>query len=380
MSFASSTIASRLLSLVTVLLVGLCQSCGTESESAVFDSEAIYSRITRCDIESVARSAPAFTALTLANPLTFLWEMLPLGDSVLILNQLYQSDSNLLVHRIGAPQGSDYHLVGQGEGPNSVSTITNLRSSADSLYFFDPNMRTMHRMALGAGQAVQTVATVGALCQQAITWEGSVYCLPVDIGEVADSRFARYSLEGTLDSAFGGFPPRHQPMTGKVRYGPAGNNQAYQADARLSSDGEYLVLTYLSKDRLEIYGPGGRLLHATDGPDGFDPDFAATEGDASGAGLSPLTDVTRIGYISVAVNAAGVYALYSGGLTNPSAPAPGYRSFATTDLLVFDWNGALRKSYTLPYAAHELAVTEGGTVYIASDDEDVQIYRSMYPL
>ena len=368
-----------------LLFLAAWTSCQADRESTGPHSATQHSSISDADIAAVAQSAPAFAPLTFREPLTFLWEMLPLGDSVLILNQLYQSDSNLLVHRVGGPATDDFHLVGLGEGPNSVSTITNLRSVAQSLEFFDPNTRKLHRLPFTGGDGysrsdLETVATAEHLCAQAVLWDGGVFCLPVDVGEVADSRFARYSPAGSLDSTFGAFPPRHAPMSGKVRYTAAGNNQAYQADARVAPNGKRLVLAYKNKDRIEIFGPGGRLLHATDGPDRFDPDFATNETSGGGSLLAPLPDVTRTAFVAVAVNATGIYALYAGGLSDPSEPAAGYRSYATTDLLVYDWDGGLQRSYTLPYAAHELAVTEGGTVYIASDDEDVQIYRSTHPL
>lgn len=364
-------------------LLAVFGSCTIEPSTALnIDSVKSF---TNDQIDSALQSSPAFSPLLVNQPLSYLRDLLVVDDSLLVLNELYQSDSNLMVVDLQRPESVPVHLVGIGDGPNSVLGVEGLRVIDDTIQFYDPVGRKLQQIGVAAiknreQNPLTSSFNSPVLCRNVFTVDEAFLCTPLDIGSVMDSRFARYSSRGTLDSAFGVFPDRLTPSEANSSYDERMTNVVYEAVPTIAPDGNRFALVYKNKDRLEIYSAGGHLLRAMDGPDFFDPELHQSENGSGGLSVRPIQDLTRVGYISLAATQNEIYALYSGQLNVPSDPGPNFRNYATDRLFVFDWEGKLVRSYRLPYRAHALAVSDRGTVFIASDDEDVRIYRSDSPL
>lgn len=362
-----------------IFFLFLGMSCESDRDTSL--SQGFVTSITDIDIEKHDKVLPEFEALPTNNPINYIRDMLIVGDSLLVLNQLYQSDSNLLVINFLNSKNSLGNLVGIGDGPNSVTAVEGLASVSGRVQFYDPTSRKLHEIRnihqLHSGnEHLETISTLPVMCRNAFVLDSTVICVPLDAGPVANSRFALYSKTGKLNTTYGEFPKRILPMDGRIHYDERMNNVAYEAVPTLLNDGTGFALAYKYKDRIEIYTMEGKLKKAIDGPDFFDPDFAQHENHEGGLSIRSIPDVTNGAFISVTSNSKVILALYSGMLDSPSNPDSNFRSYATRKLFAFDWDGQLIGSYRLPFSSHAIAVSEDGTLFIASDDDDIKIYQS----
>lgn len=174
-----------------------------------------------------------------------------------------------------------------------------------------------------------------------------------------DGRFFAFGLR--IKGRFGLFAPNGQ-MTRALGRAPSTPDSApifvRQHVARslgtLNMSYDRLAMFEHYSDRLEIYDTTGTLAVTGERPIGFEPEY--TVGLRRGAPSVGLTANSRISYVAVAADSNLIFALFSGRAIGAKGP----RAFLGDKIIVFGWDGRIRRVLQLSGDMGSIAVTPDG--------------------
>lgn len=302
-------------------------------------------------------------------------EYLGLPTQVIVVGpHLVVSDraSDPTLHLLDAESGRHLASFGRrGGGPGEFMNAPELIETPDrsdaAFWAYDVALGRLTKYDLShrgvsapAHDTVVTLALDRPLYQLALVGDAKALAL----GLFDRGRFADVDLSSRRMTLLGSLPPN----PGKLS--PAIVQQAHKGNLAVGPGGDRVVIGSVRSSRLELYGRGGSLISAVDGPYRFDVDYVV-EGGRYVAGYR-----NRFGYIDLAGTDERLFGLFSGRSEEV------FRNDAWLAEYVheFDWTGRFLRALRLDQPVFDIAVdTARGALFAVATDPEPAVLRYDLP-
>ncbi len=307
---------------------------------------------------------------------------------------------NTRIQKFG-PEGAYLATIGRkGQGPGEFIMPDGLDIDRDGNLVVGDTAQSRLHVIIGDGKDERSIILkgerlYGVRCLAAGGYLGraSTWIYPMrgqDTPKIADMRLFRHlAPDGRVTASFGTLDDFGETMTNAV-----GNTTETAVGA-----GDELLVTYTAQNRVEKYGPGGRLLWRADRPLDYGTEVKKKgKFDTSGGGVSMSAPEMNTCSAGIAVDAKGrswvlTYARQlkkdervqtsmmsvggQAGVSNVSIKTEGNTDLRTTDALrldVFDPDDVLLGEIPLTHFADVLRIT-GDSLFLIDRERGVTVYQ-----
>ncbi|MEX2000116.1 MAG: BF3164 family lipoprotein [Gemmatimonadales bacterium] len=305
-----------------------------------------------------------------SDDLGFPFSPVAVGDYLVVLNVYSPPHIHVLHTETGALVGA---FGGSGRGPGEYLAPISASlepGSRDLVWVNDPNqgrltLVSLARMLAGADPVVLMKIIEYPGLRQVLRTPDDRFLASSASGAY---RFALIDGDGRIEARLGDSVDHAEDVPASIA------GQAEEALIALHPERDLIAAAGIRTGRLLIHDYNGRPVDTAETPFDLTPRFRV--GRRSGQpSLVPGADM-RYGYLSLAVTATRIFALYSGQTRGEGNS----RDIGGTDIHVFDWDGTLLGVYQLAVSMVGIAVSDDGeTVFAVRLSDDPSVWTARLP-